>query len=223
MYVVYTKHLKPSRTNIICSFRPTFILRLLFKEPQPAATSRRVHFPLPHSLPPSHSLSYSVSLSLSAFPLPFTFHFLFFFCLPMNIIVKVNEFFFQSPSAAPVPAPPPLPLPLPFPLRQHHTAASVASSVWATIFFLWRRRLSYGSFAALSSMLLNFNYCYIFHTLRVLNATCCKLHAACCVVLRRRGDDKHVKCQMGNGKLWKCQMPNAKWEMEQKPFWLAKS
>lgn len=104
--------------------------------------------------------------------------------------------------------PPPLSLPSPFPLRQHHTAASVASSVWATIFFLWRRRLSYGSFAALSSMLLNFNYCYIFHTLRVLNATCCKLHAALCCVVEATTNMWNAKWEMENCENAKCQMGN---------------
>lgn len=205
MYVVYTKHLKPSRTNIICSFRPTFILRLLFKEPQPAATSRRVHFPLPHSLPPSR-------LSLSVrHPLAFYFSFSFFVLPAYEYNSKSEWVFFSLRQLHLYPRLLHFPFPYPFPCGNTTQPPQSHPQCEKLYFFLWRRRLSYGSFAALSSMLLNFNYCYIFHTLRVLNATCCKLQAACCVVLRRRGDDKHVKCQMGNGKLWKCQMPNGKW------------
>lgn len=217
MYVVYTKHLKPSRTNIICSFRPTFILRLLFKEPQPAATSRRVHFPLPHSLPPSHSLSYSVSLSLSAIPLPFTFHFLFFFCLPMNIIVKVNEFFSVSVSCtctyyAAFSIAPSLTLSL---AATPHSRLSRILSVSNYIFFmasptlLWQLRGAVVD-AIKFQLLLHFS-----HTTR---AECHMLHAASCMLRCAASSRRRQTCEMPNGK-WKIvKMPNAKWEMEQKPF-----
>lgn len=224
MYVVYTKHLKPSRTNIICSFRPTFILRLLFKEPQPAATSRRVHFPLPHSLPLSHSLSYSVSLSLSAFP--FFFPFSFFFFLPAYEYNSKSEWVFFS-------------------LRQLHlyprtyyAAFSIAPSLTLSLAATPHSRLSrilsvsnYIFFMASPTLLWQLRgavvdaikFQLLLHFSHTTRAECHMLHAASCMLRRCASSRRRQTCEMPNGK-WKIvKIPNAKWEMEQKPFWLAKS
>lgn len=94
-------------------------------------------------------------------------------------------------------------LPHPFPCCSNTTAASVASS-----YFYYGVADSCGNFAALSSWLLNFNYCYIFHTLRVLHAACLMLQAACCVAKAtttmwnakwEMENCENAKCQMGNG------------------------
>lgn len=211
IYVVYTKHLKPSRTNIICSFRPTFILRLLFKEPQPAATSRRVHFPLPHSL----SLSLSVRL-----PLAFSFPVSFFFCLPMNIIVKVNEFFSVSVSCTCTRASsiaPSLTLSL---AATPHSRLSRILSVSNYIFFYG---VADSLMAASRAVVDAIKFQLLLHFSHTTRAECHMLHAASCMLRRCASSRRRQTCEMPNGK-WKIvKMPNAKWEMEQKPFWLAKS
>lgn len=120
--------------------------------------------------------------------------------------------FFQPAPAAPAPVPavttPPPPMPsltlslaaTPQPPQSHPQCEQ--------LYFFYGVADSYGNFAALSSRLLNFNYCYIFHTLRVLHATCCMLQAASCCVVEATTTMWNAKWEMENCENAKCQMGN---------------
>lgn len=116
----------------------------------------------------------------------------------MNIIVKVNEFFFSLLQLQLHLYPQLLRrlllcLPHPFPLvQQHHSRLSRI-----LIFFLWRRRLLWQLRGA---VVVAIKFQLLLHFSHTTRAACRMPHAASCV-LRRQGDDNHVKCQMGNGKL----------------------